>query len=48
MVFAGAAIGLGTSLITAKYIRTLLYEVKPGDPTMLAIQFDPSEGLRTE
>jgi ABC-type antimicrobial peptide transport system permease subunit len=34
MVMAGAAIGLGMGLTTAKYIQALLYDVKPTDPWM--------------
>ena len=37
MVIAGAAIGLGTALITAQYVQTLLYEVKPTDLQMIAL-----------
>jgi predicted permease len=37
MVLAGAAIGLALSLAWARYVQTLLYEVKPTDPRMIAI-----------
>jgi predicted permease len=35
-VMAGALAGLGAGLISAQYMRTLLYEVKPTDPRMIA------------
>jgi predicted permease len=37
MVLAGAAIGLLLGLVSARYVRTLLYEVKPTDPQMIAV-----------
>jgi hypothetical protein len=37
MVITGAAIGLSLSLASARYIQTLLYEVKPTDPRMIAV-----------
>jgi len=37
MVLAGAAIGLTLSLASVRYVQTLLYEVKPTDPEMIAV-----------
>jgi len=37
MVLAGAAIGLALGLASARYVQTLLYEVKPTDPQMIAV-----------
>ena len=37
MVLAGAAMGLALGLASARYIQTLLYEVKPTDPRMIAV-----------
>lgn len=37
MVMAGAAIGLATGLISARYIHPLLYKVKPSAPTMVGV-----------
>ena len=37
MVFAGALAGIALGFGSIRYIQTLLYEVKPGDPMMLAI-----------
>jgi len=37
MVLAGAAIGLSLGLVAARFIEALLYQVKPGDPQMLAV-----------
>jgi predicted permease len=37
MVLTGAAIGLALSLASARYVQTLLYEVKPTDPRMIAV-----------
>jgi hypothetical protein len=37
MVFAGAAIGLALGLASVRYVQTLLYEVKPTDPQMIAV-----------
>ncbi|HEX3744006.1 MAG TPA: ADOP family duplicated permease [Bryobacteraceae bacterium] len=37
VVFAGALVGLALGLLAGRYIATLLYEVSPGDPAMLAI-----------
>jgi predicted permease len=37
MVLAGAAAGLGLGLIAARFIETLLYQVKPSDPRMVAV-----------
>ena len=35
MVACGAAFGAGFGLLAARYVSTLLYEVKPNDPTVL-------------
>jgi ABC-type antimicrobial peptide transport system permease subunit len=35
MVACGAAFGAGLGLIAARYVGTLLYEVKPSDPDVL-------------
>jgi predicted permease len=37
MVLAGALAGLALGFASASYIRTLLYQVKPTDPSMLAL-----------
>jgi predicted permease len=37
MVIAGALSGLGLGMASVRYIETLLYQVKPGDPAMLAL-----------
>jgi predicted permease len=37
MVSAGGAIGLALGLASVRYVQTLLYEVKPTDPQMIAI-----------
>ena len=37
MVMLGAAIGLGLGMLTVRYIATLLYQVHPTDPAMLAV-----------
>jgi putative ABC transport system permease protein len=37
MVSAGAAIGLALGLASAQYVQTLLYEVKPTDPQVIAV-----------
>jgi ABC-type antimicrobial peptide transport system permease subunit len=37
MVIAGALAGLGLGMASVRYIETLLYGVKPGDPAMLAL-----------
>ena len=37
MVLAGAATGLGLGLISAHYVRALLYEANPTDPRMIAV-----------
>ena len=37
MVLAGAVAGVALGLASARYIQTLLYQVKPGDPAMLGI-----------
>jgi ABC-type antimicrobial peptide transport system permease subunit len=37
MVLAGAAVGLALGLASARYVQTLLYEVKPTDPQMIAV-----------
>jgi len=37
MVMAGAVAGLGLGLGVVQYIRALLYQVRPGDPGMLAL-----------
>jgi len=37
MVLVGAAAGLALGLASARYIESLLYQVKPTDPAMLAI-----------
>ncbi len=37
MVLAGALAGLAFGMLSARYIQTLLYEVRPGDPAMLAL-----------
>jgi predicted permease len=36
MVIAGALAGLALGFASVRYIESLLYQVKPGDPTMLA------------
>ena len=37
MVVVGALAGLALSLTSARYIESLLYEVKPTDPIVLAL-----------
>jgi predicted permease len=37
MVLAGALAGLGLGMLSVRYIATLLYQVRPGDPAMLAM-----------
>jgi ABC-type antimicrobial peptide transport system permease subunit len=37
MVLAGSAAGLGLGMLSARYIATLLYQVRPTDPAMLAL-----------
>jgi predicted permease len=37
MVLAGAAIGFALGLASARYVQTLLYEVKPSEPRMIAV-----------
>ncbi len=37
MVLAGSAAGVALGLASARYIQTLLYQVKPTDPAMLSI-----------
>jgi predicted permease len=37
MVFVGALAGLALGMASVRYIETLLYQVKPGDPAMLAL-----------
>jgi putative ABC transport system permease protein len=37
MVLAGSVAGLGLGMLSARYIATLLYQVKPTDPVMLAV-----------
>jgi putative ABC transport system permease protein len=37
MVIAGALAGLAVGFASVRYIESLLYEVKPGDPAMLAL-----------
>jgi ABC-type antimicrobial peptide transport system permease subunit len=36
MVLAGALAGVGLGMLSVRYIAALLYQVRPGDPTMLA------------
>lgn len=36
-IFGGVAAGLGISLVAGRYIETLLYHVKPNDPSMLIL-----------
>jgi len=36
-VALGALAGFGLGMLSARYITALLYEVRPGDPTMLAM-----------
>jgi predicted permease len=36
-VFAGALAGLGLGFVTSRFIESLLYQVKPSDPAMLAL-----------
>ncbi len=36
-VLAGSVAGLGLGMLSARYIATLLYQVKPTDPVMLAV-----------
>jgi predicted permease len=37
MVLAGSAVGLGLGMLSTRYIATLLYQVRPTDPAMLAV-----------
>ena len=37
MVLAGALAGLALGMLSVRYIATLLYQVRPGDPAMLAV-----------
>jgi predicted lysophospholipase L1 biosynthesis ABC-type transport system permease subunit len=37
MVIAGAASGLALGFASARYLESLLYQVKPTDPSMLAL-----------
>jgi len=37
MVLAGALAGVGLGMLSVRYIATLLYQVRPSDPTMLAM-----------
>jgi ABC-type antimicrobial peptide transport system permease subunit len=37
MVLVGTAVGLGLGMASARYIETLLYQVKPTDASMLAL-----------
>ncbi|HLK70079.1 MAG TPA: ABC transporter permease [Bryobacteraceae bacterium] len=37
MVLAGATAGLGLGLMAVRFIEALLYQVKPGDPRMVAV-----------
>jgi predicted permease len=37
MVAAGTVVGIGMGMVSVRYIEALLYEVKPGDPAMLAV-----------
>jgi predicted lysophospholipase L1 biosynthesis ABC-type transport system permease subunit len=37
MVLAGAAAGVGLGMLSVRYIATLLYQVRPTDPAMLAV-----------
>jgi len=37
MVLAGAVAGLGLGMLSVRYIETLLYQVRPTDPAMLAM-----------
>lgn len=37
VVALGALAGFGLGMLSARYITALLYEVRPGDPTMLAM-----------
>ena len=37
VISAGAAIGFAVGLASARYVQTLLYEVKPTDPRMIAV-----------
>jgi ABC-type lipoprotein release transport system permease subunit len=38
MVFAGGALGLGSALLVARLLKTLLYQVGPADPfTFIAV-----------
>jgi predicted permease len=39
MVLAGATTGLGLGLMAARFIEALLYQVKPGDPRMVAVSW---------
>jgi putative ABC transport system permease protein len=37
MVLVGAAAGIGLGLMAVRYVEALLYQVKGGDPAMLAL-----------
>jgi len=37
MVLTGATCGFVVGLLTARYLKTLLYQVRPADPAMLAV-----------
>jgi ABC-type antimicrobial peptide transport system permease subunit len=37
MVLAGALAGLGLGMLSVRYIASLLYQVQPNDPAMLAM-----------
>lgn len=37
MLLAGALAGLGLGMLSVRYIATQLYQVRPSDPTMLAM-----------
>ena len=36
-MLAGAIVGFGLGMLTVRYIAALLYQVRPGDPAMLAL-----------
>jgi len=37
MVLAGALAGLALGIASVRYVEALLYQVKPGDPAMVAL-----------
>jgi len=37
MVIVGALTGLASGMVSVRYLESLLYQVKPGDPAMLAL-----------